>query len=141
MSQQSPYQRDVCRRNIFQLAQLTLSLGRLFGQDVIPEGLSVLITFSRFLKTFGCTTTSFQFWHFHDSALFILIGAQIPKGIAPVSLGAQARLSFASRIFPVYLRGILLRVGGQNHGQLPAFHFWKHLNCANFGKILFYPLE
>jgi hypothetical protein len=43
---------------------MALPFSRLLRQDVIPEGLSVLIAFSSFFKPLGSTTTGFQFWHF-----------------------------------------------------------------------------
>jgi hypothetical protein len=45
---------------------MTFTLGSLFGQDVTPEGLTVLITtFTGFFKPLGRTTTGFHFGHFH----------------------------------------------------------------------------
>jgi hypothetical protein len=44
---------------------VTLSLATLLRQDVIPEGLFVLIAFGGSLEPFGCTTTGFHFGHFH----------------------------------------------------------------------------
>ena len=63
---QQPFnKRNIIRRDIFQFTQLTLSLGRLLRQDVIPEGLPVLVAFGSFLKPLGCTTIGFHFGHFH----------------------------------------------------------------------------
>jgi hypothetical protein len=45
---------------------MTFTLGSLFGQDVTPERLAMLIaTFTGFFKPLGCTTTGFHFGHFH----------------------------------------------------------------------------
>jgi hypothetical protein len=45
---------------------MTFTLGSLFGQDVIPERLAMLIaTFTGFFKPLGRTTTGFHFGHFH----------------------------------------------------------------------------
>jgi hypothetical protein len=49
--------------NIFQIAQMTLTLGTLLGQDMVPEGLTVLVTFGGSLEPLGRTTTGFHFWH------------------------------------------------------------------------------
>jgi hypothetical protein len=54
---------------------MTLTLCRLFRQDMIPEGLTVLITFGSFFEPLGRTTTGFQFWHDLNSALFSLMAA------------------------------------------------------------------
>src|SRR5690606_5464427 len=42
---------------------------------------------------------------------------------------------------PVTGSGSLLFAGSHNHGHLPAFHFWPHLNRCKFLKILFNPLH
>ena len=54
---------DICRRNIFQVTQMTLTFGALLRQDMISEGLAVLVPFSSSFKPLGRTTTGFHFWH------------------------------------------------------------------------------
>ena len=52
---------------------MTLTLGRLFGQDVVPEGLSVLVSAAPFFKTLGRPTVGFQLWHLCYSAIQCLV--------------------------------------------------------------------
>jgi hypothetical protein len=63
VTQHSTDERRIAWRNGFHTPQVTFPLRRLFGQDVVPEGLTVLIAFRCFLKALGSTTTGFQFWH------------------------------------------------------------------------------
>jgi len=58
--------------NLLHVSQLSFALGTFFRQDMIPEGLSVLISaFSGFLEPFGCTRTFFEFWHFHTPQFYL----------------------------------------------------------------------
>src|SRR5476651_23337 len=45
-------------------AQLTLTLGRHFGQDVALESVFVLDAIRGFQKPLSCTTFSLHLWHF-----------------------------------------------------------------------------
>jgi hypothetical protein len=44
---------------------MALTLGALLRQDMISEGLSVLVAFGSFLEPLGCTTTCSKLGHFH----------------------------------------------------------------------------
>ncbi len=64
VSKHSANERHITGCDGFHTPQMALPFSRLLRQDVIPEGLSVLIAFSSFFKPLGSTTTGFQFWHF-----------------------------------------------------------------------------
>jgi hypothetical protein len=69
VAQHPLYERGVGCGDGLHAAQVTLTLGRFFGQDVIPEGLSVLVSAATFFKTLGRTTVGFQLWHLCYSAI------------------------------------------------------------------------
>ena len=65
ITQHSLDERNISRGNIFHAAQVTLTLRALLRQDVIPEGLLVLVAFRGFTEPLGRTTGGFHFGHFH----------------------------------------------------------------------------
>ena len=58
-------ERDVGWRNVFHRTQMSFSLRRLLGQNVISERLSVLIALPGFFEPLGRTATDFQFRHYN----------------------------------------------------------------------------
>ena len=50
--------------NLLHTTQLALTLGAFLGQNVTSEGLFVFEAIRRLLKALGCSTVSFNFWHF-----------------------------------------------------------------------------
>ena len=63
MSKQPLDKWNIRWRNIFQITQMTLTFGALLRQDMISEGLAVLVTFSGFFEPLGRTTIRFHFRH------------------------------------------------------------------------------
>jgi hypothetical protein len=63
VSKQPFDQRHICGRDILHFPQLAFSLGTLLRQDMISEGLAVLVAITGFFEPFGRTTTGFHFWH------------------------------------------------------------------------------
>jgi hypothetical protein len=105
--------------------QLPLTLGRHFGQDVALVSALTLVTTRRFLEPLSGPAVNFCFGHLYYSAL-----AQTDRSAVVKFIGTQGIHGPLSPFF-----------GGDHHGQLSAFHFWKLLDTAQFGQIGFYSLE
>jgi hypothetical protein len=65
VSQQTLHQWHIGFRDVQVTAQVALSLGALLRQDMISEGLSVLVAFRGSFEPLGSTTSHFEFGHFH----------------------------------------------------------------------------
>ena len=64
--------RFVGRMDLFHSTQLTLTLGRLLGQDVATERLLVLEAISSLLEALGSAAVAFDFRHEENSARYFL---------------------------------------------------------------------
>ena len=99
-------------------AQLTLTLGRHFGQDVAFESVLVLEAISRFQEALSRATLSFHLWHVR------ILRIQL------INITARPAVPFWS----------LLLFGGDDHDQLASFHLRMLFNGAVFEQVSFNPL-
>jgi len=100
-------------------AQMTLTLGRHFGQDVALESVLVLETGSGFQETFSCTAFGFHLWHVR------ILRIQL--------INITAR--------PAVPWWLFLLFGGDDHDKLASFHLRVLLNGAVFSEVTFNPLQ
>jgi hypothetical protein len=106
-------------------AQLTLTLGRHFGQDMTFESTFALITTRCFLEPLRGPAVNFCFWHLYYSAL-----ARTEQSAVVNLIGRQG---IHGPLTPFF--------GGDHHCQLSAFHFRELLDITQLGQIGFYSLE
>ena len=100
-------------------AQLTLTLGRHFGQDVALESVFVLDTVSSFQKPLSSTTFSLHLWHVR------ILRIQL--------INITAR--------PAVPWWLLLLFRGDDHDQLASFHLRMLFDGTVFRKVSFNPLQ
>ena len=105
--------------------QLSLTLGRHFGQDVALVSALALVTTCRFLEPLRGPAVNFCFWHVYYSAL-----ARAEQSAVVNLIGCQG---IHGPLTPFF--------GGNNHCQLSAFHFRKLLDITQLGQISFYSFE
>src|SRR6218665_2324199 len=100
-------------------AQLTLTLGGHFGQDVALESVLVLETRSGFQETLRCTAFGFHFWHVR------ILRIQL--------INITAR--------PAVPWWLFLLFGADDHDKLASFHLRVLFNRTVFSKVIFNPLQ
>ena len=106
-------------------SQLSLTLGRHFGQDVALMGAFALIATCYFFEPFCGPAVNFCFWHVYYSAL-----ARTEQSAVVNLIGCQG---IHGPLTPFF--------GGDHHCQLSAFHFRELLDTTQLGQIGFYSLE
>ena len=94
--------------------QLTLTLGRHFGQDVAFISALALVATRCLLEPLGGPAVNFCFWHVYYSAL--------ARTDVSVVVGLTGRQGIHGPLTPF--------LWGNHHRQLPTFHFWKLLDTA-----------
>lgn len=100
-------------------AQLTLTLGRHFGQNVALESVLVLDAIRGFQKPLSCTTFSLHLWHVR------ILRIQL--------INITAR--------PAVPWWLFLLFRGDDHDQLASFHLRMLFDGAVFEQVLFNPLQ
>ena len=106
-------------------AQLTLTLSRLLGQDVVLIHALSLESRTGFLEPLCGPAVNFCFRHVCYSAL-----ALTDESVVVNLIGWQG---IHGPLTPFF--------GGDHHCQLSAFHFGELLDISQFGQIGFYSLE
>ena len=95
-------------------SQLSLTLGRHFGQDVALVSALALVTTCRFFEPLGGPAVNFCFRHVYYSAL-----ARADLSAVVNIIGRQG---IHGPLTPLF--------GGDDHRQLSAFHFRELLNIT-----------